>query len=68
MRLGIEKLGEQQQTVIAWRPLSEGIGESVYSGRFKGRVAVITGGASGVGLGAAARIAAEGGKVGPVGS
>jgi short chain dehydrogenase len=35
----------------------------LYSERFKNRVAVITGGASGVGLGAAARIAAEGGKV-----
>ena len=23
MRLGIEKLGEQQQSVIAWRPLGE---------------------------------------------
>jgi 3-oxoacyl-[acyl-carrier protein] reductase len=37
--------------------------KTLYSERFKSRVAVITGGASGVGLGAAARIAAEGGKV-----
>lgn len=36
---------------------------SVYSGRFAGRVAVITGGASGVGREAGARITAEGGKV-----
>ncbi|HEY6923160.1 MAG TPA: SDR family NAD(P)-dependent oxidoreductase [Steroidobacteraceae bacterium] len=35
----------------------------MYSERFKSRVAVITGGASGVGLEVAARIAAEGGKV-----
>ena len=37
--------------------------KTLYSERFKNRVAVITGGASGVGLGAAARIAAEGGNV-----
>jgi 3-oxoacyl-[acyl-carrier protein] reductase len=36
---------------------------SVYSERFKNRVAVITGGASGVGQDIGARIAAEGGKV-----
>jgi 2-dehydro-3-deoxy-L-rhamnonate dehydrogenase (NAD+) len=36
---------------------------TLYSERFKNRVAVITGGASGVGLEVAARIAAEGGKV-----
>jgi NAD(P)-dependent dehydrogenase (short-subunit alcohol dehydrogenase family) len=36
---------------------------TVYSGRFQQRVAAITGGASGVGLEAAARIAAEGGRV-----
>lgn len=35
----------------------------LYSGRFQHRVAVITGGASGVGCDAAARIAAEGGRV-----
>jgi 2-dehydro-3-deoxy-L-rhamnonate dehydrogenase (NAD+) len=35
----------------------------LYSERFKSRVAVITGGASGVGLEVGARIAAEGGKV-----
>jgi len=35
----------------------------LYAGRFQDRVAVITGGASGVGRGAAARIAAEGGRV-----
>jgi 2-dehydro-3-deoxy-L-rhamnonate dehydrogenase (NAD+) len=37
--------------------------KSVYSERFVNRVAVITGGASGVGLEIAIRIAAEGGKV-----
>ncbi|MFI4887001.1 MAG: SDR family NAD(P)-dependent oxidoreductase, partial [Steroidobacterales bacterium] len=36
---------------------------TVYSGRFQHRVAAITGGASGVGRDAAARIAAEGGRV-----
>src|SRR6185312_50941 len=36
---------------------------SVYSERFKNRVAVITGGASGVGHEIGMRIAAEGGKV-----
>ena len=36
---------------------------SVYSERFKNRVAVITGGASGVGQDIGVRIAAEGGKV-----
>lgn len=36
---------------------------TMYSGRFAQRVAVITGGASGVGREAAARIAAEGGRV-----
>jgi 3-oxoacyl-[acyl-carrier protein] reductase len=36
---------------------------TLYSGRFQHRVAVITGGASGVGRDAAARIAAEGGRV-----
>ena len=36
---------------------------SVYSGRFAGRTAVITGGGSGVGREAAARITAEGGQV-----
>jgi 2-dehydro-3-deoxy-L-rhamnonate dehydrogenase (NAD+) len=35
----------------------------LFSGRFQDRVAVITGGASGVGRDAAARIAAEGGRV-----
>jgi 2-dehydro-3-deoxy-L-rhamnonate dehydrogenase (NAD+) len=35
----------------------------LYTGRFQDRVAVITGGASGVGRDAAARIAAEGGRV-----
>jgi 3-oxoacyl-[acyl-carrier protein] reductase len=35
----------------------------IYAGRFSGRNAVITGGASGLGLEAAKRIAAEGGKV-----
>src|ERR1051325_2894759 len=35
----------------------------IYAGRFQGRAAVITGGASGLGLEAAKRIAAEGGKV-----
>ncbi|HEX8471389.1 MAG TPA: SDR family NAD(P)-dependent oxidoreductase [Brevundimonas sp.] len=36
---------------------------SVYSGRFAGRCAVVTGGASGLGKATAARIVAEGGKV-----
>ena len=36
---------------------------SIYSGRFAGRTAVITGGASGVGRAIAERITAEGGKV-----
>ena len=35
----------------------------IYAGRFSGRTAIITGGASGLGLEAAKRIAAEGGKV-----
>jgi 2-dehydro-3-deoxy-L-rhamnonate dehydrogenase (NAD+) len=35
----------------------------IYAGRFSGRNAIITGGASGLGLEAAKRIAAEGGKV-----
>ena len=35
----------------------------IYAGRFAGRTAVITGGASGLGLEAAKRIVAEGGKV-----
>lgn len=35
----------------------------IYAGRFEGRTAVITGGASGLGLGAAKRITQEGGKV-----
>ena len=35
----------------------------IYAGRFSGRSAIITGGASGLGLEAAKRIAAEGGKV-----
>ena len=38
-------------------------GKSVYSERFSNRVAVVTGGASGVGLEVAARIATEGGEV-----
>jgi NAD(P)-dependent dehydrogenase (short-subunit alcohol dehydrogenase family) len=37
--------------------------KTLYCERFRSRVAVITGGASGVGLEAASRIAAEGGKV-----
>jgi 2-dehydro-3-deoxy-L-rhamnonate dehydrogenase (NAD+) len=36
---------------------------SAFSGRFDGRAAIITGGASGLGRAAAARIVAEGGKV-----
>lgn len=36
---------------------------TIYQGRFDGRTAVITGGASGLGLEAARRIVAEGGKV-----
>jgi 3-oxoacyl-[acyl-carrier protein] reductase len=36
---------------------------SIYSGRFSGRSAIITGGASGLGLAAASRIVAEGGRV-----
>ena len=35
----------------------------IYQGRFAGRTAVITGGASGLGLETARRITAEGGKV-----
>jgi 3-oxoacyl-[acyl-carrier protein] reductase len=35
----------------------------IYAGRFQGRTAVVTGGASGLGLAAAKRITAEGGKV-----
>jgi 2-dehydro-3-deoxy-L-rhamnonate dehydrogenase (NAD+) len=35
----------------------------IYAGRFSGRNAIITGGASGLGLETAKRIAAEGGKV-----
>ena len=35
----------------------------IYAGRFQGRTAVVTGGASGLGLEAAKRITAEGGKV-----
>ena len=35
----------------------------IYAGRFAGRTAIITGGASGLGLEAAKRIVAEGGKV-----
>jgi len=35
----------------------------IYKGRFSGRNAIITGGASGLGLETAKRIAAEGGKV-----
>jgi 3-oxoacyl-[acyl-carrier protein] reductase len=35
----------------------------IYTGRFSGRTAIITGGASGLGLETAKRIAAEGGKV-----
>jgi 2-dehydro-3-deoxy-L-rhamnonate dehydrogenase (NAD+) len=38
-------------------------GVTVYSGRFEGRAAVVTGGASGLGKAAAARIIAEGGRV-----
>ncbi|RYG08160.1 MAG: SDR family NAD(P)-dependent oxidoreductase, partial [Caulobacteraceae bacterium] len=36
---------------------------SAYQGRFAGRTAVVTGGASGLGKASAARIVAEGGKV-----
>ena len=36
---------------------------SVFEGRFKGRAAIVTGGASGLGKAAAARIIAEGGQV-----
>src|SRR5690606_7479024 len=36
---------------------------SAYQGRFTGRTAVVTGGASGLGKASAARIVAEGGKV-----
>ena len=36
---------------------------TIYSGRFANRTAIITGGASGLGLEAAKRITAEGGKV-----
>ena len=36
---------------------------SIYAGRFAGRGAVITGGASGLGKEVARRIAAEGGQV-----
>jgi NAD(P)-dependent dehydrogenase (short-subunit alcohol dehydrogenase family) len=36
---------------------------TVYSGRFNGRTAIVTGGASGLGLETAKRITAEGGKV-----
>lgn len=36
---------------------------SVYAGRFAGRNAIVTGGASGLGKQVAARIVAEGGQV-----
>jgi hypothetical protein len=58
--LGIEKLGEQRQDFVAWVTRC---GMSVYSGRFEGRTAIITGGASGLGKASRARIVAEGGKV-----
>jgi 3-oxoacyl-[acyl-carrier protein] reductase len=41
----------------------EGIAMTVYANRFAGRSAIVTGGASGLGLQVAARIVAEGGKV-----
>ena len=40
-----------------------GLGATVYQDRFKGRTAVVTGGASGLGKAVAARIHAEGGEV-----
>lgn len=40
-----------------------GLGETIYKDRFKGRAAIITGGASGLGRAVAARITAEGGEV-----
>jgi NAD(P)-dependent dehydrogenase (short-subunit alcohol dehydrogenase family) len=36
---------------------------TIYPGRFNNRTAIVTGGASGLGLEAAKRITAEGGKV-----
>jgi NAD(P)-dependent dehydrogenase (short-subunit alcohol dehydrogenase family) len=42
---------------------SEGIAMTFYANRFSGKSAIVTGGASGLGLQVAARIVAEGGKV-----
>ena len=64
--LGIEKLGEQRPG-RSWRGRDER-GMTIYAGRFAGRTAIVTGGASGLGKASAERIVAEGGTgraVGP---
>jgi 3-oxoacyl-[acyl-carrier protein] reductase len=54
-------LGEQGQKVVGWR--SEDLHLNPYAGRFAGRCAVLTGGASGLALETARRIVREGGRV-----
>src|ERR1700752_1807125 len=56
MTLGIEGLGTQCQQTREWSPL-RAADVTVYSGRFEGRTAIVTGTASGIGRDVARRLA-----------
>lgn len=59
----MDRAGNPNSDARVHKTSEEGITMTVYANRFSGKSAIVTGGASGLGLEVAARIVAEGGKV-----
>src|SRR5580704_16944126 len=59
----MDRAGNPNNDARAHKTSAEGITMTVYANRFSGKSAIVTGGASGLGLEVATRIVAEGGKV-----
>jgi NAD(P)-dependent dehydrogenase (short-subunit alcohol dehydrogenase family) len=59
----MDRAGNPNNDARAHKTSAEGITMTVYANRFSGKSAIVTGGASGLGLEVATRVVAEGGKV-----